>query len=62
MATSERKRVMKIFLSDDEADRIRLAAAITRQTIGEFVHDAVVREALRLTSKIELLPEGAKRR
>lgn len=57
LAKGQSKRVVKLFVTADEADRIRLAAALRRQSIGEFARDVVLQETQRLTAKIELPPE-----
>ncbi len=56
------KRPMKIFLTEDEADRIRLAAALKRQGVGEFVRGVLLAEAERLMAKIDLPPAQSPRR
>ena len=62
LAKGESKRVVKLFVSANEADHIRLAAALRRQSIGEFARDVVLEETRRLTAKIELPPDSTPKR
>lgn len=50
------KRVLKLQVTVDEHDLIRLAAAMRRQSLADFVRDHVLREAERLTEGIEFPP------
>ncbi len=54
---SEKKRLVKLLLLPQDHDRVRLAAALRRTTVTEFVREVVLAETSRLTSNIELSPE-----
>lgn len=59
---SDQKRQIKILLSEDDHDIVRLAAALNRTNMAEFCRDVVLDAARRLTKDIPLPKAGGKRK
>lgn len=50
--TARSQKVIKVFLSNDEQDVVRLAAALRRMSMAEYARTVVVEDARRATAKI----------
>lgn len=60
MSTANKQ--IKFHLTEDDQDKVRLAAALRRTTMAEFCRDIVIQEAERLCEGIALPNERTRNR
>ena len=54
----EKKCTIKVVVSEDDHDTIRLAAALQRKSMTDFCRDIAMAEARKVTKDIQLSPIG----